>query len=135
MIYETITAILIKHISTLSGIPEHQKENKRHVGKTATPFIRSTMLPAQPEVLTLGNTGITMYQGLLQVDCFIGQDKGQSSALQAADSIMALFPEGLQLTEDGVTVEIVMSYARTAYQLETFYGIPVLIQWKSLYHK
>lgn len=135
MIYSTIETLLTGQVGTITGLPDWQRENERYTGKTSIPFIRTTMLPAEPQVMTAGANGITKYQGLFQIDCFIGQDKGKTEALAMADLVLASFKEGLKLTSGTVTVEVVTASTQPAYQMSSYYGVPCVIRWHSYYTK
>lgn len=133
MIYEKIEQLLVAQVQTVTNLPEWQKENVRYTTKNGQPFIRSTLLPAQPQIISLGVNGTTKHQGLFQIDCFSGQDIGSGVSVALADRIITAFNKGTTLEIDGVQVLIELSYRQSAYQMASFYGVPVIVQW-SCYH-
>lgn len=131
----SITAVqtaLVNKLQTLTGLPPLQAENTRNIGKAGQTFVRATLLPAATQQLSVGVNGRDQLSGLFQVDIFIPQDTGVSPANALADQIIAHFPRGTVLTEAGVTTHVQRAWRQTGGRVETFYQVPVVIQWVAI---
>lgn len=71
-----------------------------------TPWSRVTVLPAQPEVTSLGGNGYDEHNGVLQIDLFYPLNQGTGAVHAKADDICALFKAGARFSYGGDTVVI-----------------------------
>lgn len=72
----------------------------------STPWARIAVIPAQPEVTSLGVNGYDEHNGVLQIDLFYPLDKGSGAAYAKSDEVCALFKAGARFTYGGETVVI-----------------------------
>ena len=131
----SITAVqtaLVAHLKTLTGLPPLQEENTRNIGKSGQTFTRATLLPSATRPLSVGINGRDQLSGLLQVDIFVPQDVGVAAANTLADQLVAHFGRGTQLIEAGVTTHIQRAWRQVGGRIETFYQVPVVIQWSAI---
>lgn len=122
-------ALLDAQLQTVASLPTLQLENTRLNTNYVDSFARSTILPAQSNVLTLGFNAMTEKQGLYQVDLFCSDDIGSQSAFALADLVVAAFPVGLQLTDGTTTVVIRVASVMSAQSIDRYLNVPVQVQW------
>lgn len=128
MNYGDIRALLDTQLQTVSNLPSLQTENTR-LNPGGLPFVRSTLLPAEPTPLTVGPNGIDEHQGLYQVDLFYPQDHGVGTPGALAASVLAMFPRGLILSTGTACMHVKMSWQEVAYQVNNWYVTPITIRW------
>lgn len=132
MSYSTIQTILDTQLQTVVTA-NLQLENTTRETKLID-FVRSTLLPSQTEIVTLGATGYDRLNGLYQIDVFVKLGSGANAANVQADAIMAAFTKGTYLTSGTTNVLIENKWRIPARVLQNFYQIPVFVQW-SFYKK
>lgn len=130
MKFTEIQELLDAELVTVPGLPTLQTENTRFKLVNGVPWCRSTLLPAETNIVTLGTTGYDELNGLLQVDLFFPGDTGYATASALADAVMAVFTKGKQLPGATINVEIEKSWRLSARTFDTFYSIPVLVSWR-----
>jgi hypothetical protein len=126
--YETIQTILDTQLLTVIKAEDLQTENTIRTSKT-TNFVRSTLLPAQTQILTLGVGGIDRLNGLFQIDVFTKIGTGFTEGNNTADAIMNAFVKGANHTSNNVIVTIDNKWRISSRTLQNFYVVPVFIQW------
>lgn len=127
-----IQAALDGRLLTTAGLPSLQTENTRiNASSNLLAFARSTLLPAQSNVLSLGVGATRQMQGLYQVDIFVPSDSGTDTARLVADSVVDNFPIGLELVSGSTTVKIDIASVMASYSINKYYCIPVRIQWNT----
>ena len=132
MNYTTIQKALDTQLSIVAGIPTFTEENARFKPSATTPFTRSTLLPAQTVVESIGVHGIDRVNGLYQVDLYYPADQGYTTANTMADLVIAAFPKALQLTTtDSIKVDVDVTWRLPARKVQNFYNVPVIVSWKS----
>jgi hypothetical protein len=125
-----IQTALDTQLKTIVSLPTLQLENTRlDASSNLAAFVRSTLLPAQSTVISLGIGAKKQMQGLYQVDVFYPLDSNTTAARTLADTIVDTFPIGQRLTIGTTTVIIEVSSVMTAYSISKYYCIPVRIQW------
>ena len=130
MKFTEVQQLLDEQLLTVVGLPTLQTENTRFKVVTNVPWARSTLLPAETNIVTLGVTGYDELNGLYQVDLFYPSDSGFTAANTMADTVMGAFTKGTQLTGTGINVEIDKSWRESGRTFDTFYNIPVLVSWR-----
>lgn len=106
-------------------------ENIGYTPTTGTPFIRPTVLPVDTVQAGLGSKGQEFHDGIFQVDVFWPVDQQKALALAEADSIADYFARGLTLTYNGVNVRIGTASIGASNRENSWYQIPVLIDYHS----
>ena len=125
-----IQNLLDTRLQTISGLPTLELENTTiDVTSNKTAWVRSTLLPAESTLVTVGSTAIREFQGYYQVDCFYPTGNGSNAAHVLADTVVSTFPIGLTLNNGAVTVYIQMASATVGYKVTKYYCVPVRIQW------
>lgn len=130
----TIRTLLEAQLEAVSSLPFHVKENTRHVPHAATPYVRSTLLPAE----SVRHTGITDgLLGLFQVDACYPQGTGTAAASAMAQAIKTAFARGTELSATGTRLMVKMSWIEgaDADEQQPFYCVPVLVRWECLLPK
>ena len=128
--YDNIRGLLVTQIQTVQGLPQLQNENTR-ITPGALNWCRASLLPAEPNALTVGPNGQNEHQGLLQLDLFYPQDSGTSTPNAMASAVMAALPRGYIAVNGSTNVHVRMVHQQTAYQLERWYVVPVVVRWAS----
>lgn len=129
--YSDIQTAFEDEIKSISNIPLYIPENKRHKPDLGTNWIRSTLLPREPNSGAIGRTGRYQYGGLLQVDVFIPIGDDVTTAAQEADKLISHFHKGKTINNGSTSITIERAWAETAQSDNTWYQLPVLIRWYS----
>jgi hypothetical protein len=125
-----IQTALDTHLTTLEGLPPFQLENKRFDASSNLPsFVRSTLLPANSNVISLGIGAWKELQGIYQVDVFYPLDSGTHEARILADKIVELFPIGDRYEQGDLTVIVNIASVMAAYSINKYYCIPIRVEW------
>lgn len=130
MSYKEIQQALDGQLTSILGLPEIVLENTRFKANSKTPFIRSTLLPSQSSVETIGTTGYNKVFGLYQIDIFYPLDGGYEEINDNADEIISNFQKGTSFTITNSTLRINISWRNSGRKLENFYNVPVLVSWE-----
>jgi hypothetical protein len=130
--YTAIQAILDTQLVTLSTLPKLTLENIKANVDANVPFCRTSLIPAQAQVIGVGAGGWRMDQGLYQVDLFYPQNTGNLVIGAMADSVMNTFHRGTYYTSGNVAVLIDRVYRLPAGSLvqAAFYHLPVTVSWQ-----
>lgn len=104
-------------------------ENTKFDPSGKTSWIRSKMVPAEARPAAVGTGNAVRWRGLFLCDCFVKRNGGPAAADQLADAVLAAFPYGLQLTENGKTINIRFSERAGAFEEEAWIYIPVTVTW------
>jgi len=117
-------------LQQVAGLPQLQLENTRlNASSNLTAFSRSTLLPAQSAVISIGPNAQKQMSGLYQVDIFAPSDTGTSTTRTYADLVVQQFPIGQRLLSNGLEVIIEVASVMPAYTINKYYCIPIRIQW------
>lgn len=118
-------------LATIASSTPIASPNVDYTPVVGTSFIRSTLLPAQTLQASIGIDGTNRYQGVYQVDVFSPQGTGPAAGIALVDEIIELFPRGLSLSTDDITVRVATSSVLPAREEPDWYQIPVSIDWFS----
>lgn len=125
-----IHKLLDTQLQTIPSLPQVLLENLvLNVSQNQPSFVRSTILPANSTVLTLGVNASRQMHGLYQVDVFFPSGTGSTAAQTLADTVVSYFPIGMRLTDGTFTVIVEISSVMAAYDLNKYYGVPVQVTW------
>lgn len=129
-----VRSLINSHVSSIVGLPPLQLENTANVGVTGQPFSRLTLIPSATRQVSVGAHGKDMAVGLAQLDLFFPKDLGTAGPDALADIVIAAFPRGLTLfdLEKNVYVHFKTPSLRTGYLFESFYCLPVTVEWSSV---
>lgn len=87
-------------------------------------YLRATFLPAETVSLGIGFTSSrNQHVGLLQVDVFHGQGKGELAPGRIAADLIAYFKRGTTVTRDGFRAQV----TRAPYRIQAIKDDPWLI--------
>lgn len=126
----TVIQQLLEGFVESLGLPL-QRENTRNSAQSS--WVRTTLLPAQPAVRSLGIQGSNQLTGLLQVDVMTPVDQGTDQSNTWADTIINACPKGLTLQDGDVLIHIEMAW-RFASNIDGKWRIcPVMIRWRTHY--
>lgn len=99
---------------------------------TAKPYLEARFLPAETNMPVFGEDGLKQYMGLFSVNVVTSAGVGSGAAASMADSLVAAFARGLQITAgEGPGVTIEKSWRSQAMEGEDRYVIPVSIRYWS----
>lgn len=139
MSYRIIQNILDTQLSTVSNLPLIVKENEglsRTSNDTTSvsklPYLRTTMLPAETDTITVGLQGKDRFQGLYQIDSFAPEGDSHDGGNWITDEIIKAFPKKTLLTQDGITLRIVNHWRETALSSTQLHIVPIIIQWEAI---
>lgn len=104
-------------------------ENTKFTPQGKTSWLRCKLVPAEANPAAIGAGNAVLNRGLFLVDCFVKRNNGTATGDQLADAVLAAFPYGLQLTENGKIINIRFSERAGAIEEEAWYYIPVTITW------
>lgn len=129
MINREVQQLLDTQTKTVSGLPTVFTENQPSNQKSGTSWARTTLLPARTSIASIGLYGQQLYSGLYQVDVFFPKDRGFLNSSNMADAIIGVFQPSTILAGSTFNVLIMTSWRLPANTYETFYNIPVQIEW------
>lgn len=130
-VYSVIQKILDTQLKTVKGLPSFAPENVKQTLVATKPWSRSTLVPAETQIIGVGQTGWRKDQGLYQIDLFYPQNSGNEQAQAMADAVMNAFVRGKYYTLGSTRVLIERVYRNPASSLAqaTFYQIPIMVAW------
>lgn len=93
------------------------------------PWMRSTLLAAEPAVGSIGASGYDLLNGLYQVDIFTPLSTSPNYDL--ADAVVATFPRGLSLSVQGKDrpLRVMRSWVEQTRQDNAWFIISVVVRW------
>jgi len=92
-------------------------------------WMRPTLLPAEPSMAALGEDADNRNIGIYQVDIFWPQGTGEGPPSSKAEEVMQQFKRGTVITLSGTTVRIERAYRESGRWEESWYQIPVIIDY------
>jgi hypothetical protein len=104
-------------------------ENTKFTPEEGVGYLRTFMLPAEPEQASVGSQGVDRVSGIYQIDVAEPKDNGNGAILRKVDAVIAQFARGLSVTSNGVTVTVLRSWPGPAIARDAFYVIPVSVSW------
>lgn len=130
MIYSPIINAINKQLALVPNAPALQKENKSFKPTLRTKWMRSTLLPAEPTQVSIGEDRMLRYNGICQVDVFVPADTGSDDTI--FDAIVAHFnhKDRRFLNEAGETINIKLAWRGTGITDTDWYRVPVLIRYE-----
>ncbi len=132
MSLKTIRNLLQTKLTTITSPLATAWENSRFKPVTGTAWQKIHLLPAESENPTLGSTVLIYESGIFQISLFYPSMAGPNDAVTRAEAIKALFPRGLSLSSDGITIKIYKTPAiATAFYDDGWYVLPVSIYYYS----
>ncbi len=138
MSYREIHNMLDTQLGTIANLPTIVKANEklsRTVDKNSSvakaSYIRTELVPAETETISMGLTGHDNFQGIFLIDIYIPSGDGVDNANWIADSIIAAYPKRTLITQNGITLRIT-NYTRGASVDSTnWFLVPMTIAWQS----
>lgn len=123
---------LIESATTPKKYPALQKENTSHKPTPPTPWLRTTILPAEPTYIATGKQRQLRYSGLVQVDSFIAANTTSNDP--TVDSLVNMFNEynNRYSVEDGYAIIIDYAYRGASTQGTDWYMTPVMVRWSAM---
>jgi hypothetical protein len=130
MIFSPIINAINKQLKLVPNAPQLAEENKGFKPTLRTKWMRSTLLPAEPTQITLGQDRMLRYNGVCQVDVFVPATTGSDDAL--IDAIVAHFNafERRFLQEAGEQVNIKLAWRGVGTTETDWYRVPVFIRYE-----
>lgn len=108
-------------------------ENRPYTPTIGTAYLAATLLPAEPEAITLGTSPYIERRGIFQVSCFYPAAAGWGDAKSKAAEIVAAFPAHLQFVYNGLTVTIDRSWPGPGLSKDGWYMVPVSIRYSAVF--
>jgi len=106
-------------------------ENAPFTPTANTPWMRTTLLPAETEQSIIGTNGLNRIQGVYQIDLFYPANGGSGTARDKADSVISYFKRGTLATYSTTQAVVLKAYRNPAMNEEDWYHIPINIVWYS----
>jgi len=106
-------------------------ENQSEDPPTGTPYAQLFILPNQPTVSTMGDSGQDLITGLMQVNLNYPIGDGAGEAKQKATEIREVFKAGYRPTYDGQEVFITSSGRGIARNQDSWFQVIVNIIWEA----
>ena len=127
---QDIRKALEEVLSGATGLPATIAfENVKDDPSEQDTWLRAKLMISESQAAAVGAGNAVLWRGLFLVDCFAKQNTVPAAADQLADSILDLYPYGLQITEGGTIINIRFSERAGAIQDDPFYFVPVTITW------
>lgn len=104
-------------------------DNAAFEPSAGTPWARITVIPTQPEVTSLGDTGYDEAVGVLQVDLFYPLNQGNGQALTKAEAIRSYFKAGKRFSYGGQDVVSRSAGYRNGREQNGWFRVMVEIQY------
>jgi|WetSurSiteA1Bulk_404760.scaffolds.fasta_scaffold248577_1 hypothetical protein len=96
------------------------------------PYLEARFMPAETNMPVFGPDELRQYVGLFHINVVTNAGIGSGAASSLADSVVAAFPRGLQITAgEGPDVTIEKSWRSQAMEGDDRYVIPVSIRYWS----
>lgn len=123
--FTDIRAALDTQLATLSL--ETAYENVAYEPVEGTPYVLSTLLPAETVQIGLGTAGKDRHQGLYQIDTIFSS--GDSAVFSLPDTVADGFKRGTDLLYNGTTVSIRTVSIETGRQEGGYFVVPVTVRY------
>lgn len=131
--YDDIKASLFKVIEdNASDLPEVAWPNKPYHPVSGTPWIKPTIMFAEPRQAELGEDGMNYLSGILQVSIFIPLNvDGDGDAADIAAKLIGYFKRGTKLTSSATPVICERAWPSAVIEEDDWYHVPVSVAWYS----
>ena len=124
----TVAAALAARLATLA-IPT-QYENAPFTPTAGQTYLAEAFLPAERQAVGLAKTDAIV--GVYQVSVMAPKDGTKGPGYTAAKLVSALFPRGLRIDRDGVTVTILQSSQAPAMPMGDRWMVPVSMEFRAI---
>ena len=108
-------------------------ENVSYTPTLGTAYFAAHLLPAEPDILTLGPTPYMERRGIFQVSCFYPSLAGWGAAKTGVAAVVAAFPATLQFVYNGLTVTIEKTWPGPGLAQDGWYMVPISIRYHCVY--
>ena len=95
------------------------------------PYLRPTLLPAQPTQVELSEAGRNRHRGVYRVDCYYPVGIGRTTGLAMAEAIAAHFKRGTTLAGSGFWLKVESSGVGPAREEPDRLGFPINVEWRA----
>jgi hypothetical protein len=134
MSLEYIKAALETALQAISSDIDVAWENTGYTPNPETPYLKTYLLPARPEDITIG-AGYRRESGIFQVNINYPIQQGSGDALTRAELIKSAFPRGATFSSGGITVHIGETPEIIGAFETTHYTLPVKIRyWADIFN-
>jgi len=99
--------------------------------KPPTTWALLTYAPGEVMQTGIGEPSLERLYGVLMVDVYSAIANGRTAAVNAAASVMETFIRGLAIPVIGASLEIIRSYRLVAENDESWYHVPVRVEFKA----
>jgi hypothetical protein len=104
--------------------------NKPFTPVVGSPYLRATMMPAEPLTIASFVQGENRYSGIMQVDVFVPDGDGTKRATTIADIVGNHFKRGLTVAAQTFSILIRRPpYMLSPYKDGAWWGIPVRVYY------
>ena len=124
----TAAAALAARLATLA-IPT-QYENAPFVPLAGQTYLAEAFLPAERQAVGLAKTDAIV--GVYQVAVMAPKDGTKGPGYTTAKLVSALFPRGLRIARDGVTVTIMQCSQAPAMTMGDRWMVPVSVEFRAI---
>ena len=129
-----IHSALDTQLLTVSGLPAITYDgNTTKLKGAATPGFAATRVQLKPipTTVTAGQNGIERKAGLYQIDLIYGTNTPLATALALQDQVIAAFPKGTYLTNNGFKTLVLRSYPfDTKNPMTGYNSVSVIVEWE-----
>lgn len=110
---DDVVVALTQKLLTLTPAMAIAWPNTHYNPAADVPFLSVAVLPGQTDNPTVGGGGnaLKRYVGVFQVNVHSPADTGEGDARRVGDLLTALFPVGLSMSYNGVTVRVMRPVA------------------------
>ncbi len=128
----TIRTYMNTRLNTLSPAMPVAWENFELAISRGIPWLRTFLLPATPDNVTLGTDKWTLRPGVFQVDVLYPIGKGWKDAMDKVDDICDLFlaDDGILVFDSNIKILIMSAGPGPAMREENWYKVPVSIRYE-----
>ena len=106
-------------------------ENEAFTPTVGTRWYRATFLPGMSEAAAIGTASANRHIGLFQIDVIEPKDSGDMTGQTEAERIIACYKRGTVIAYNSVNVRCERAYRLPANQEESFYVIPVIVEYRA----
>lgn len=128
-IINDIRACLDDHLTNTANIPVIARQNVPYEHVVGTPFLKANLVPTSVRPATAGLQPQQRYQGLYSVLICTPEGNGPGQGYDYADTLLARFPPGTNITFNGLTISVAYSEVGNSFLDSPFYCTPVTVSW------
>ena len=127
----SISAALDGHLNVMPSLPPVAWENVPYTPDEDGLYLRPTLLAGDTVGASIGSDGSDEHVGVYQVDVFAIASTGKNAAITMADLIADHFKPSVELTHNGVSVNVVRVSRSAAIAEGSRYKISVDVRYQS----